>query len=73
MTTPMTPKPKITLTLESVPCDVPVANRLRSILKRLLRSYGFRCVGMSGNGLDEPKTPPTPANASQARPDATTG
>jgi hypothetical protein len=47
-------KRKNILTLESVPCDVPLASRLRSVLKRLLRTYGFRCTRIDGDALDEP-------------------
>ncbi len=41
----------------SIPCDVLVANRLRSGLKRLLRVYGFRCTRVSGDGLVAAKVP----------------
>lgn len=52
-------KPQIQLTLESVPSTVPVAIRLRSVLKRLLRTYGFRCTRIDGDALDGPAAPPT--------------
>jgi hypothetical protein len=39
----MTTDPKYRLTLRALPGKVPVANRLRRLLKTLLRAYGFRC------------------------------
>lgn len=39
-------KPTFALTLQALPdpSGVPVANRLRRLLKAALRSYGFRCI-----------------------------
>jgi hypothetical protein len=34
----------VTLTLKALPDDVPADVRLRQLLKRLLRTYRFRCV-----------------------------
>jgi hypothetical protein len=48
-------QPQILLTLESIPCHVPLAIRLRSVLKRLLRTYGFRCTSVAGDALDDAK------------------
>jgi hypothetical protein len=54
MTTPS--KPQIILTLEALPVEgVPLAIRVRSILKRLLRDYRFRCTSVAGDGLDDAK------------------
>jgi hypothetical protein len=53
MKTP-TDKGPIILHLVSVPCEVPAANRLRSVLKRLLRDYGFRCIRIEGDGAEMP-------------------
>ena len=39
-----THQPTFVLTLRALPSDVPVVVRLRGVLKRLLRGYGFRCV-----------------------------
>ena len=42
---------RFTLTLADEPQahdDAPPAVRLRQVLKRLLRSYGFRCVDVRG-------------------------
>jgi len=41
------------LELEALPDEVPVANRLRFVLKRLLRQFGFKCVGLSGTLPDD--------------------
>ena len=35
---------RFTITLESVPSDIPAAARLKRALKVLLRSNGLRCV-----------------------------
>ena len=47
----MTPRPRerFTLLLEDVAAngDAPVAIRLRAVLKRLLRAFGFRCVSIA--------------------------
>jgi hypothetical protein len=40
----MADRPLYRLTLRPLPGDVPPAIRLRAVLKRLLRSYGFRAV-----------------------------
>ena len=44
------------LTLESLPSDVPSANRLRRGLKCLLRSFGLRCLEV--RPLAEPDAKP---------------
>ncbi len=38
------PAEKYTLTIESTPDNVPAINRLRRLLKALIRAYGFRCL-----------------------------
>jgi hypothetical protein len=40
----MNPGDRIRLTLKALPADVPVAIRLRHVLKGLLRAWGLRCV-----------------------------
>jgi hypothetical protein len=61
-------RPRIILTLEPLPLTppgAPLAVRIRSVLKRLLRSYRFKCVALTGDvedgtafgGLDERTTP----------------
>ena len=35
---------RFTITLESVPSDIPAAARLKRALKMLLRGFGLRCV-----------------------------
>ncbi len=48
--------PQIVLHLEALPVEnVPLAIRVRSILKRLLRDYRFRCTRVAGDGLDDPE------------------
>jgi hypothetical protein len=37
-------RPTFKLLLEAQPADVPVNRRLAGVLKRLLRSYGFKCL-----------------------------
>jgi hypothetical protein len=37
---------------------VPVEVRLRAVLKRLLRTYGFRCVKVSPSDQRDEETPP---------------
>jgi hypothetical protein len=49
MTTPTSnggpsPLPTYRLTLRALPCEVPAVQRLRAVLKRLLRTFKFRCV-----------------------------
>ena len=44
------------LTIETVPNDVPGVNRLRRLLKFLLRSFGFRCI-LCEDMTPLPKTP----------------
>lgn len=63
-------KREIILHLISVPCDVPAPNRLRSVLKRLLRTYGFRCTRIAGDGLDD-QTTDGPSLGTGERHDAT--
>jgi hypothetical protein len=65
MNTPADKRP-IVLHLVSAPCVVPVANRLRSVLKRLLRQYGFRCIRIDGDGLDGAKTIAGPSDGEEA-------
>jgi hypothetical protein len=49
-----TPKPQIVLHLEALPVEgVPLAVRVRSVLKRLWRDYRFRCVRIDGDALDD--------------------
>ncbi len=43
---------KFLLKIESMPSGVPVFIRLRHVLKRLLRTYGFRCTDYQM--IDEP-------------------
>jgi hypothetical protein len=38
---------RFTLTVEALPDDVPAAVRLRSLLKRALRSFRLRCVSVA--------------------------
>jgi hypothetical protein len=45
------------LTFSALESDIPEANRLRQLLKRLLRAYGFRATGPN-EGLEELKPPP---------------
>jgi hypothetical protein len=47
-------KPQIILTLEPIPHEIPVAIRLRQLLKTALRRDRLRCVRIDGDGLDEP-------------------
>ncbi len=39
-----TQHPRYRLLIEALPSEVPVVVRLRCVLKRLLRTFGFRCV-----------------------------
>lgn len=48
-------KEEVILHLVSVPCKVPIANRVRSVLKRLLRDYGFRSTKVAGDALLAPE------------------
>lgn len=59
----MSDRPLIRLTLKPLPDDVPEAIRLRHVLKRLLRTYGFRCMAI--DNVADARTPPA------ARRDAT--
>jgi hypothetical protein len=70
-----TPRDKgpIILHLVSVPCEVPVANRLRSVLKRLLRDYGFRCIRIDGDGAEMPSETHRIAQGSPGRVEASKG
>jgi hypothetical protein len=46
--------PQTVLHLEALPVEgVPLAIRVRSILKRLLRDYRFRCTRIEGDALDD--------------------
>jgi hypothetical protein len=46
--------PQIVLHLEALPVEgVPLAIRVRAILKRLLRDYRFRCRRIEGDALDD--------------------
>jgi hypothetical protein len=47
-------KPRFTLVIESVPHEVPVVNRLRRLLKAMLRGYGLRCVAIQEIEPTEP-------------------
>jgi hypothetical protein len=51
--------PDIRLTLRPLPDAVPADVRLRRLLKRLLRSYGFRCVNVEAlpPGPDKARAP----------------
>jgi len=62
----ITDKPRIILHLQSVPCDVPIVNRLRSVLKRLLRDYGFRCTRIDGDPLDDAETAEPSSSTTEA-------
>ena len=39
-------KPRFVLTFEAMPGAIPVPNRLRFLLRRMLRSLGFRCLSI---------------------------
>jgi hypothetical protein len=44
---------RYTLTIEAMHDDVPAANRLRRLLKAMLRGgYGFRCLRVTDGGED---------------------
>jgi hypothetical protein len=47
-------KPQLILTLEPLPCSVPVRIRVRQLLKTALRRDRLRCVRVNGDALDEP-------------------
>lgn len=40
------------LHLQSQPSNVPESTRMRLVLKRLLRTYGFRCVNIQREGTE---------------------
>jgi hypothetical protein len=51
---PTAPKPgEIVLVLRPMPCNVPVAIRLRQLLKTALRRDRLRCVKVDGDALDD--------------------
>ena len=50
--------PRILLTLEPLPSHVPVALRLRQLLKPALRRDRLKCVHVEGDALDEAPTLP---------------
>jgi hypothetical protein len=68
MTTPK--HPQIVLHLEALPVQggLPLAVRVRSILKRLLRDYRFRCASVAGDGLDDAKPTVGPSQVTSAPP-----
>lgn len=37
-------RPRFQLLIESLPSDVPTVNRLRRLLKAMLRGYSMRCI-----------------------------
>ena len=41
----------VILHLVSIPHPAPIPNRLRVVLKRLLRQHGFRCIRIEGDAL----------------------
>jgi hypothetical protein len=53
----MADPPDYRLTLRPLASDVPVPVRLRSVLKRLLRSYQFRAVAVEEVRAEPPATP----------------
>jgi hypothetical protein len=46
----------VILTLVPLKSDVPLANRVRSLLKRALRDYRLRCTHIGGDALTEEKS-----------------
>jgi hypothetical protein len=50
----MRTKPRYRLELEVQPSSVPVAVRLRHVLKALLRTYNFRCLSAVELPADRP-------------------
>jgi hypothetical protein len=46
-----TPKPKIVLTFEALASAVPLANRVRMLLKTALRRDGLKCVKIDGDAF----------------------
>jgi hypothetical protein len=54
-------KPTFVLTIEGLPDAVPVAARLRRLLKSLLRGYRFRAVRVQEVSTDGPAAAPDPA------------
>jgi hypothetical protein len=66
----------IVLTLTPLPCDVPVAVRVRQALKTLFRRGRLKCVRIDGDALGEGETASAPsagADAAPERPCATGG
>jgi hypothetical protein len=58
-------RPRFELLLEDLGGEVPAAIRLRGALKRLRRSFGFRCLGVAE--VPAPAEDSAPAEAPDAR------
>jgi hypothetical protein len=58
------------LHLRSLPHEVPVWIRMRRLLKLLLRSLGFRCIGIEQIGIAQASEVAEPMVASSAGPSA---
>jgi hypothetical protein len=54
-------KPTVVITLEALPSEIPVAARVRSLLKTALRRDRLRCVRIGGDALADAQTTPEPS------------